>query len=319
MQKYSEPVPALPIAVLLRCKDQEYQQAQAEAARVAGRKTGAAVELFFAENSAFSQIQQVLSLIKRPAKERPCAIVIELVGGAEGYTSTAHAALSEGIGWIEVSGLASSVDSLRSAFPQQLVLSVTTPEQDIGRIHATQCRRILKEGGGILYLEGPSLQPEVKARRLGFEEGLKGSRIKIEKTLAGDWTEASAVRAMTAFFDRPHDFMPALVCAQNDEMAMGTRRVAVARNPAWAHIPYIGCDGLYTGGQRFVRERLLTATVVKPVTTGVAVTLVVSALEGGVPATDVTIAPESLPTIERLSESHGTSMRPSRRSIRSIG
>src|SRR5690606_41293701 len=79
----------------------------------AGKQTGAAVELFFAENSAFTQIQQVLSLVKRPAAERPAAIVIELVAGAEGYLSTARAALSEGIEWIEVSGLASSAATQR--------------------------------------------------------------------------------------------------------------------------------------------------------------------------------------------------------------
>lgn len=304
----------LHLAVLLRCEDQEFQQAQAEAAREEGKRTGASVELFFAENSAFSQIQQVLALVKRPADERPAAIVIELVGGAEGYMSTARTALSAGIAWVEVSGLATSVPALRSEFPQRLVMSVTTSEEDIGRIHATQCRRILKEGGGILYVEGPSLQPEVKARRLGLEEGLRHSRIKIEKTLGGDWTDESAERAMKIFFKRPHDFMPALVCAQNDEMAMGTRRLAVTRDPAWAQIPYIGCDGLVTGGQKFVREGLLAATVQKPVTTGVAVTHVVSGLESGAPSRDVTIAPESHPTLEQLGEIHGTSIRPSARS-----
>lgn len=311
-------MPTLSIAVLLRCEDQEFQRAQADAARVAGKHADASIELFFANNSAFSQIQQVLALIKRPAAERPTAIVIELVGGAEGYMSTARAALSEGIEWIEVSGIASSVPTLRAEFPERLVLSVTTPEQDIGRIHATQCRKILKEGGGILYIEGPSLQPEVKARRIGLESSLLSSRIKIEKTLGGDWTDESAERAMATFFDRPHDFIPALVCAQNDEMAMGIRRVATLRDPAWAMIPYVGCDGLAAGGQKFVREGLLTATVIKPVTTGVAVTLVAGGLSSGARARDVTIAPESFPTIEQLAEAHGTSMRPSRRSVRSL-
>jgi ABC-type sugar transport system substrate-binding protein len=308
-----------PIAVLLRCEDQEFQQAQAEAAREAGRQTGKAIELLFAENSAFTQIQQVLSLVKLPAAERPVAIVIELVAGAEGYMSTARAALSAGIAWIEVSGLASSVATLRSEFPERLVLSVTSPEQDIGRIHATQCRKILKEGGDILYIEGPSLQPEAKARRLGLEEGLRSSRTQIEKTLCGDWTIQSAERVMATFLDRPHNFMPALVCAQNDEMAMGIRRVATLRDPAWKDIPYIGCDGLITGGQKFVREGLLTATIVKPVTTGHAVTEVVHGLEGGAPTKDISIAPESFPSIERLDEIPCTSKRPTRLSVRSIG
>ncbi len=271
------------------------------------------MEILFAENSAFAQIQQVLSLVNRPPEGRPTAVVIELIGGAEGYRATAQVTLSAGIDWVEVSGLASTVPSLRSEFPDRCVMSVTTHEEDIGRIHAIQCRKMLKDGGGILYIEGPSLQPEVKARRLGLEEGLFKTRITIEKALAGDWTQESAERAMQTFFARPHDFVPALVCAQNDEMAMGARRVAASRDPAWAQIPYIGCDGLSTGGQRFVREGLLAATVVKPVTTGIAVKHLASRLSSDAAPTDVTIAPESLPALDQLSEQYGTSLRPSAR------
>lgn len=307
------------LAVLLRCEDQEFQQAQAGAAQAAGKREGAALEFYFADNSAFSQIQQVLALVKRPFESRPAAIVIELAGGAEGYRSTARAALSAGIAWVEVSGLASSIPSLRAEFPERLVLSVTTPEEDIGRIHATQCRTILKNGGGVLYIEGPSLQPEAKARRLGFEEGLRNSRIKIEKTLSGDWTDESAERSMAMFFDRPHDFMPTIVCAQNDEMAMGARRVATARSADWAQIPYVGCDGLISGGQKYVREGFLAATVVKPVTTGVAVTQVIEGLRGGDPKKDVSLAPESVPSLPDLAVLHGKQVRPSARSLRSIG
>lgn len=314
---YARGVVTSKIAVLLRCQDQEFQQAQAEAARTSGKQEGAALELFFAENSAFSQIQQVLALVKRPREERPSAIVIELAGGAEGYKSTARAALSAGIAWVEVSGLASSVPSLRSEFPERLVLSVTTPEDDIGRIHATQCRTILKNGGGILYIEGPSLQPEAKARRLGLEEGLRNSRIKIEKALSGDWTDESAERAMASFLDRPHDFMPAIVCAQNDEMAMGARRLATGRSRDWAQIPYLGCDGLISGGQKFVREGLLAATVVKPVTTGVAISQVLEGLRGGDPKKDISLAPESIPALPDLAAAYGKHVRPSARSLRS--
>lgn len=307
------------IAVLLRSADQEFQQAQADAARAAVKHEGVPIELFFAENSAFSQIQQVLALVKRARDDRPSAIVIELAGGALGYKSTARAALSEGIAWVEVSGLASSVPALRSEFPEALVLSVTTPEEDIGRIHATQCRTILNNGGGILYIEGPSLQPEAKARRLGLEDGLRNSRIKIEKTLSGDWTDDSAERAMSLFFERSHDFMPAIVCAQNDEMAMGARRVATARSPEWALLPYLGCDGLISGGQKFVREGLLAATVVKPVTTGVAIAQALEGLRGGDPQKDISLTPESVPSLSDLAVAHGKHVRPSARSLRSGG
>ena len=295
------PAPTPSIAVLLRCEHQEFQQEQAAAARSTGEREGVSIEVDFADNSPFAQIQQVLSFVKRPPELRPVAVVIELVGATEGYKTTAREALSVGVAWVEVSGLAASIPLLRSEFPGRFVMSVTTKEGDIGRIHASQCRAILPAGGSILYIEGPSLQPEVQARRRGLEKGLRGAHITIERTLAGDWTDESAERAMTTFLDRPsgQGFMPALVCAQSDEMALGVRRIAIEHHPDWARLPYLGCDGLPSGGQKYVEEGLLAATVVKPITTGVAVEAALGMLRGKRPR-DIALAPESLPKLDAI-------------------
>jgi len=260
------------------------------------------VEVLFADNSPFTQIQQVLSLVKRPPELRPGAIVIELVGATQGYNTATRATMSVGMAWVEVSGLAVSIPSLRSEFPERFVMSVTTNEQQIGRIHAAQCRALLPAGGSILYIEGPPFQPEVQARRHGLEEGLRKTQITIGRTVAGDWTDESAERAMTMYLDRSSGqrFMPALVCAQNDEMALGARRVAVARHPDWARLPYLGCDGIPGGGQWYVKEGLLRATVVKPITTGVAVVQAVRGMLGGARPRDIVIAPEPMPALDAI-------------------
>jgi ABC-type sugar transport system substrate-binding protein len=296
------PAPKPLIALLLRCERQEFQQAQAAVARRAGEQEGVSVEVAFADNSPFTQIQQVLALVKRPLGERPVAIVIELVGATEGFKTTARTAVSAGVAWVEVSGLAASIPALRAEFPDRFVMSVTTNEEDIGRIHAAQCRALLRAGADILYVEGPSLQPEVKARRHGLEERLRGTRITVRRTLAGDWTDESAERAMEALLDSPagQRFLPALVCAQNDEMAVGARRIAVARHPAWARLPYLGCDGILGGGQRYVAEGLLAATVLKPITTGIAVAQAVNGMLRGARPRDIVLAPESIPALDAL-------------------
>ena len=295
---------SLPIAVLLRCEHQEFQKAQSAAAIEAGRREGVSVEVAYAENSPFTQIRQVHGLMTRPPELRPGAIVVEMVGATEGYKNTARAVLSAGIEWVEVSGLASSIPALRSEFPERFVISVTTDEEGVGRIHAEQCRTLLPVGGSILYIEGPSLQPESTARRQAFEEGLRGTRITISRTLGGDWTEESIERAMAEFLEQGagHPFVPALVCSQNDEMALGGRRTAVARHLDWARIPFLGCDGLPNGGQKYVDEGALTATVVKPVTTGVAVMHVARAMRRRAHRRDIKLAPQSLPPLETLSQ-----------------
>jgi ABC-type sugar transport system substrate-binding protein len=290
------------IAVLLRCEHQEFQQEQAAAARRAGKREGVSVEVVFAGNSPFTQIQQVLSFVERPPELRPGAIVVELVGATEGYRTAARAAVSAGVAWVEISGLAASIPLLRYEFPERFVMAVTTQEEDIGRIHAAQCRAILPAGAAILYIEGPTLQPEVKARRHGLEEGLRRTQITIGRTLAGDWTDESAERAMAVFLDRPsaQHFVPALVCAQNDEMAVGARRTAVERHPDWAKLPYLGCDGIPRGGERYVKEGLLAATVMKPVTAGVAVQHAARGILRGARPRDIALAPESLPALEMI-------------------
>ncbi|HYD43529.1 MAG TPA: substrate-binding domain-containing protein [Anaeromyxobacter sp.] len=294
--------PSPSVAVLLRCERQEFQRAQAAAAVEAGAREGMGVEVAFADNSPITQIQQVLSCANRAAELRPRAIVIELVGAPEGYRTAARAALSAGLAWVEVSGLAPSVPLLRAEFPRAFVMSVTSNEEEIGRLHAAQCRALLPAGGDLLYVEGPSLQPEVKARRRGLEEGLRGSQIAIARTLAGAWTGASAEKAMTALLERPSGqrLAPALVCAQNDEMAVAARRIAAARHPEWARLPYLGCDGLPDGGVRYVKDGLLAATVVKPVTTGIAVTQAALAIRAAAPPRDVLLAPRSEPALDVL-------------------
>jgi hypothetical protein len=74
----------------------------------------------------------------------------------------------------------------------------------------------------------------------------------------------------------------------------------VERHPDWARLPYLGCDGIPSGGQKYVREGLLAATVVKPVTTGVAVVQAVSGMLRGARPRDIALAPESTPALDAI-------------------
>jgi ABC-type sugar transport system substrate-binding protein len=297
-------MPAPLVCVNLLNSHQEFQLAQAEAARDAGARLGASVEIQFAENSPIVQIQQLLACVNRPREARPLAVVVELAGSPAGYMTAARAALSAGVAWVEVSGDAQTVAPLRAEFSDRLVMSVITDEEGIGRIHAEQCRALLPRGGTVLYVEGPGLQVEVKARRRALEAGLKDSSITIEKTLAGNWTEESAFRAMAACLERPSGqrLSPGIVCAQNDAMALGAHRAAAAARPSLCQIPYLGCDALPDGGQRLVASGILAASVVKPVTAGVAVEDLLRGVRESKPLRDVLIAPESFPPIARLRE-----------------
>ena len=288
------------IAVLLLSERQDFQQEQASLAREASTREGVPIEIAFADNSPFAQIQQVLAYIRRPLDTRPTAIIAELAGAAEAYTTVARSALAAGVGWVDLSPAGSTLQPLRAEFPGRLAIAIGTDEVAIGRIHAHQCRAFLPDGGGILYVEGPGLQREVKARRNGFEEGIRESRITIAKTLAADWTADGAERAASAWLAGPssHRTTPSLVCAQNDSMAMGVRRAAIAKRVCWAESPFIGCDGLPKQGQRFVKEGALAATIIKPVTAGLGVQCAARAVRGVLSTQDVVLVPQPYPEFQ---------------------
>ena len=290
------------ITLLLLTDGQDFQRAQEQSARDVCEKERFQMEVAYADNSPVMQIRQVHEYIDRPLNIRPVAIAIELASAPEAFTQVARSALSAGVGWVELSSGASIVHSLRHEFPGQLFASVTADEEAIGQLHAAQCRALLPNGGTVLYVEGPSVNTIVKARRLALEKGLQGSSISIAKTLAADWTEEGARLATLAWLQQASasSVQPDLVCAQNDSMALGVRMAARAQRVRWAGIPALGCDGVPTVGQQCVKEGTLAATIVKPVTAGPAVEWIVRRIRGERPPRQLVLQPTSYPAIEKL-------------------
>ena len=290
------------ITVLLLTDGQDFQQAQEQSARDVCEREGFQVEVAYADNSPFMQIRQVLEYIDRPLNMRPVAVAIELASAPAAFTHSARAALTAGVGWVELSSGASSVNALRLEFPGHLVASVGVDEEGIGELHAAQCRALLPKGGTILYVEGPNVNAVVKSRRLALEKGLEGSSITIAKTLAADWTEEGAKQATIAWLQQASAsrIQPALVCSQNDAMAIGVRKAAKAQHVGWAGIPMLGCDGVPSAGQRYVSEGTLAATVIKPVTAGPAVDWIIRKLRGEKLPRHLILRPTSFPSLEEL-------------------
>jgi hypothetical protein len=94
-----------------------------------------------------------------------------------------------------------------------------------------------------------------------------------------------------------------LVAAQNDAMAQGAKD---AFNDAydsrrWSNLIFTGCDATPQKGERLVRGRGLSATVLRPPTAGIAVEVLVQTLrEGIIPAQRTLVTTNSYPNIEEL-------------------
>ena len=89
-------------------------------------------------------------------------------------------------------------------------------------------------------------------------------------------------------------------------MAMGARRAveglsAAQQRDQWMKLPFTGCDGVAATGQAWVRKGLLTATVVTPPLTGIALELLAKAFASGAEIPERTrSAPMSFPPPEQL-------------------
>ena len=126
--------------------------------------------------------------------------------------------------------------------------------------------------------------------------------------LKGQWTEESAARCVTSWLKltAPGKSRIDAVVAQNDAMAIGARKLFsglsdLEERDRWMHVPYLGVDGLAKTGQAWVRDGLLTATIVVPAIAGQAIRMLGPALLTGkaVPERTFTVS-ESMPPLDKL-------------------
>jgi ribose transport system substrate-binding protein len=288
------------VVVALISEEQEFQRMQAAAARAAGAGT-IEVEVLFAEATAILQIQQLFRHIHAPEEERPLAIVVEPVAG-EGIKRVARAAVAAGIGWVVLTTREPYLTELTELAPTLPIGAVSSDDEEIGRIQGRQIAALLPKGGAILYVEGPPQHSAAPARRRGMEAETRDRNIHVEKTLVGDWSEASAERALRSWFrlKTSEAVHLDLIACQNDHMAMGVRKVLATERPGWLSLPLTGCDGLPEGGQREVQDGRLTATVQKPPTAGAAVELLLKLERGAHLPPHLVLPPRSIPALEEL-------------------
>ncbi len=257
------------VLLSLTTEGQEYQVAQAAAGKAAAARAGLEVRIVYSNLDPTVQVQQIGAAIGAPAGSRPGAVVVETAGSA-GFERVAGAALEAGVGWVLVSDRPRYLDALRREFPGKLVAATGVDNVEIGGLQARLALALVPGGGRLLAVEGPSTTAAAIQRRRGLEEGLRGSKLQIGKTVTANWTTAGAAKAVDQWLRLLGKAAPRpeLVVANNDEMAVGAVQALQAARPEWGKLPAIGSDGLPDGGQRQVREGLLSATVITPATAG---------------------------------------------------
>jgi len=282
--------------------DNDYQAEQAASATEAAARLGAQIQIVYADNDAVNQTQQLVKIIQSTT-QRPNAIIVEPVGTE--MVQVARAANAAGIAWGILNREPEYTSELRRA-RRAPVFSVATDQVEVGRIQARQFAALVKQGD-ILYVEGPSGGGGVAALRTKGMLSTKPPGVEL-RVIKGDWTERSGHHAIKSWLSlstsRKLDIR--LVGCQNDAMAMGARKAfgelaGAQERERWLKVPFTGCDGVTKTGREWVRQGLLTATVVSPPTAGLALEVLTKAIHTGVEPPECTpCAPWSFPKIEEL-------------------
>jgi ribose transport system substrate-binding protein len=284
--------------------DNDYQIEQAESAQQAGQKTGVEVQIISAQNDAITQSTQLLKAVQAPQALRPDAILFEPVGGTA-LPQVAKAAVTAGIAWVVLNRDANYIGELRRSASVP-VFAISSDHVEIGRIQGRQIAALLRGGGSVLYIQGPSENSAAKERTAGMQETKPGN-VQVAM-LKGQWTQESAQKAVRSWLKLTTSQRAAidLVSAQDDSMAIGARDAFKEltnedERERWLKLPFTGCDGLPKTGQAWVRSGLLAATVFVPPNAGQAIEMLADALQNKkIPAERVTIAPSSIPSLEEL-------------------
>lgn len=297
-------MPRRGIALFLRCLDNDYQHRLRDDALAAGKKLGFDVKLHTAQNDAARQAADIAETLAGAEAGSLAAVLVSPVKD-EGLEDLARRAAEASVGWVLLNREGSYIDSLRSEVEGVPVFNVTPDQDQIGRIQAEQIRALFPRGGRVLAMTGPHKTSSAQ-RRLAAMRGRLGSEYQLT-VLEGDWTTEGARLALDPWLEAADlRALPEMVCAQNDEMALGARQalrdVASRRGLVdLAGIPLTGCDGSPALGQRMVKQQRLWATVTVPSAGGPAVECLARWRDAGQsPAVHVTLAVSSFPDLPKI-------------------
>lgn len=294
----------LRFVVSLITNDNDYQREQAAAAQEAANRLGVEIQTLFADSDAINQSQQLLQIIQAPTAAAD-AILVE-PAGRTGFPKVAQAAVTAKIAWVILNSEVDYLSGLRStsAIP---VFAVSPDNEEVGRLQGRQLAAILPAGGSVLYLQGPSGTSATEQRLRGMYQ-TKPDNITARILKSGNWTESAGYQAISSWLrlSTSHQERIDAIQGQNDFLALGARRAIQQQTTgeereSKSRLPFLGVDGVPRTGQAWVRQRLLTATIVVPPVTAPAMEALVSAIRSQKqPPERTLVPPKSFPELETL-------------------
>lgn len=266
-------------------------------------RLGVDAETLFAKSDSIYQSQQLLDVIHNRDSVGVDGILVE-PAGRTAFPKVAEAAVAAGVAWVVLNSEPEYLKELRSS-SNVPVFAVSADNDEIGRIQGRQLGALLPSGGSVLYIQGPS-QSVVSAQRTEGMLETKPANINIRVLKSVNWTEEAGFHAVESWLrlsTARQEHIDA-VQAQNDFLAAGARRAVGGIAQSGNHkspLAFLGVDGLARTGQAWVRQGILTATIVVPAVTPRALEALVAAIKDRTHQPECTlIVPESFPDPDGL-------------------
>ena len=297
------PSAKLIFALSLITRESDYQREQANSAEQCARRWNVDLEIFYAENDAIQQSQQLLEVIQNHSSG-VSALIFEPAGNTA-FPQVARAAAVAGLGWVVMNRSDASIAELRSRYHSP-ICTVTEDHRGTGRILGRQLAVLLPEGGTVLCLQGPAGSP-VTAWRLEAMNETKPANLQLRFLRSAHWTEEGGYNAVAAWLrlSTSHDTAIAAVMGQSDLIALGAYRAFREHTTGearehWLGLPFLGVNGLKVGRDA-VQRGVLASTVVVPPSAGVAIETLVRAYREGVrPQECILVSSQSFPDLGTL-------------------
>ena len=278
------------LALLIGNKEQgdinHFQLLEEETVTSEGRRLGMDVEVVFAPG--IDQLRALRGRLLDTSAPPVDAVVTEPAN-----TTTMDFALRELKGkasLVIMHAWGPSIEQAAGDWGAGLALGcVSTNHTLVGEIQARQVRAILPSGGRILYVSGPARSSAAQQRLQSLRAGL-GSGIEMAEIAAGRWTEPDGIVAFNDWYRVAKAMNPVvqIVAGGNDELALGARRASEAltnhqHRQALREAKFLGVDACPRFGQKLVADGTLTASVVTPANTGLALAHLKRFWEDGTP------------------------------------
>jgi ABC-type sugar transport system substrate-binding protein len=297
----------LSVVVSLSTDASDFQREQAKSAKDAAARLDMAAQVIYAQDDALTQSEQLLGIIQGDRGHRPQAIVMQPCGQTA-LPHVARAAAAAGIAWVVLNWTVDYLSELREKYGVPAFV-ISSDQQEIGRIQGRQVAAILPQGGSVLHVTGPTNSPSTRLRSQGWLE-TKPANIQVRALKSEGWTQQDGARSVGAWLrlaTARHARFDAVV-AQSDMLALGARSALQAsrangRPDSNSQLPFSGVDGLPLGGQAWVQQGILAATVVVPTNAGAALEMLSQSIRSGVPPAEVTYTtPTSYPALADLAQ-----------------